>query len=470
MEFLWYDYETWGRFPKYDRPLQVAFIRTDADLNEIGDPLVLYCSPREDCLISPGAVAVNRMTPQEAQALGVCEAEFAKKIHGELTKSPNTCIVGYNAMTFDHEITRYLLYRNLADPYRWHWGNGNRRLDLIFLVSAVRLLRPDVLSEWPQKSDGRPSFKLEDLARANSIESVKPAHDALADTGNLLNLARIIKRGSPQLFEHWLKMGHKFRVKEESRDTFLYASPFIRDRGRYASILTKIGPVKENIFWSFDLSTDPVPLQKSRSLWSDQDHKQAARSIRRVKTNAAPFVRHCPLPAQTPRAEATLEAMGLSSAKIQANLKQLRTNLEPIDDYCASKEEEWAQSDHETVDADEALYSGGFWSDAQYGEMRKVVAAGGDASQWQRKFDDPRLETLVFRYRARNFPEALTAAEQDRWRGYCRGRHLKTNDEFDPVDRWEKGLRKLKKDPANASLVASLEDWHAQVKASLGID
>ena len=36
--FLWHDYETFGAVARRDRPAQFAAIRTDAELNEIGDP------------------------------------------------------------------------------------------------------------------------------------------------------------------------------------------------------------------------------------------------------------------------------------------------------------------------------------------------------------------------------------------------------------------------------------------------
>ena len=34
-------------------------------------------------------------------------------------------------------------------------------------------------------------------------------------------------------------------------------------------------------------------------------------------------------------------------------------------------------------------------------------------------FSDPRLQELLFRYRARNFPESLNAEEQAQWREHC---------------------------------------------------
>lgn len=469
MQFVWYDYETWGKYPSYDRPMQFAAIRTDSDLNQIGKEINLHCRPREDCVISPEAVAVTGKSPfHDDVKAGLSEAEFADRIHREFTRQPFTCVVGYNAMSFDHEVTRQLFYRNLRDPYKWHWAEGNARWDLIFLVSAARLLNRGALRKWPQKDDGSPSFRQGDFVDANVDEPESEAHDALNDVRDMLKLARILKRNSPNLFDHAIKMVRKEHVLEECGDCFLYVSPFIREKGRYATIMVRIGPDMQGTwFWSYDLSKDPTPLQKPFKSWSEEDHKNARKWTRRIKANEAPFVRHCPLPAESERAVATFNAMKLTSAQVEANLQQLRSNIQPIRDYCASLEARWEESDGQEVDADEALYSGGFWTWKQRAQINEVIEVGGDASRWQRDFDDARLETLVFRYRARNYPEALTLAEQERWRTYCRSRQMKVRGKSSWLERWNKQLRALKENPAKAFLVPDLEAWHAQVTADL---
>lgn len=60
---FWYDYETTGINPRSDRPLQVAGIRTDLELNEIGEPVNLYCQPSDDILPHPVACAITGITP-----------------------------------------------------------------------------------------------------------------------------------------------------------------------------------------------------------------------------------------------------------------------------------------------------------------------------------------------------------------------------------------------------------------------
>ena len=41
------------------------------------------------------------------------------------------------------------------------------------------------------------------------------------------------------------------------------------------------------------------------------------------------------------------------------------------------------------------------------------------------QFQDSRLDTMLFRYRARNYPEILTSSEQQRWQSWCQHRLMK---------------------------------------------
>lgn len=68
--FLFHDYETFGTSPSLDRPSQFAAIRTDEDLNIVGEPEVFYCRIADDYLPQPQAVMVTGITPQEANARG----------------------------------------------------------------------------------------------------------------------------------------------------------------------------------------------------------------------------------------------------------------------------------------------------------------------------------------------------------------------------------------------------------------
>ena len=80
--FLWHDYETFGANVRRDRPAQFAAIRTDAELNEIGDPLMVYCQPAPDFLPDPQSCLITGITPQECLEKGIPEHALRRRSHG----------------------------------------------------------------------------------------------------------------------------------------------------------------------------------------------------------------------------------------------------------------------------------------------------------------------------------------------------------------------------------------------------
>jgi len=53
---LWYDLETFGIDPRHDRIAQFACIRTDENLQEIDEPIKLYCKPPMDYFTLAGGM------------------------------------------------------------------------------------------------------------------------------------------------------------------------------------------------------------------------------------------------------------------------------------------------------------------------------------------------------------------------------------------------------------------------------
>lgn len=69
-------------------------------------------------------------------------------------------------------------------------------------------------------------------------------------------------------------------------------------------------------------------------------------------------------------------------------------------------------------DVDAQLYDG-FFNDSDKTKMRVVRGAGeNELADLSLDFTDPRLDTLLFLYKARQFPKSLTADEQKRWDAY----------------------------------------------------
>ena len=236
--FFWHDYETFGRVPRRDRPAQFAGVRTDAALNEIGEPVMLYCQPAPDTLPDPESCLLTGITPQHCLAQGVPEHAFADQVLAALG-TPGTVGVGYNSIRFDDEVTRHLFWRNLIDPYGREWQNGCGRWDLLDTVRCAYALRPDGL-QWPRHDDGRVSFKLEHLTQANGLAH-DAAHDALSDVRATIALARLVRDHQPRLFDFCLKLRKKDAVWQEigpvggagaGRRPFLHISGMVPGRAR----------------------------------------------------------------------------------------------------------------------------------------------------------------------------------------------------------------------------------------------
>ena len=201
--FFWHDYETFGREPRRDAPAQFAGLRTDAELREIDEPVMLHCQPPLDRLPDPESCLLTGILPQHCQAHGLPEHAFAAEVERQLAR-PGTVGVGWNTLRFDDEVTRFLFWRNLIDPYAREFQNDCGRWDLLDTVRCAWSLRPEGI-EWPLNDEGRPSFRLEHLSAANGLAH-EAAHDALSDVRATLALARLVKARKPRLWDFCLRL------------------------------------------------------------------------------------------------------------------------------------------------------------------------------------------------------------------------------------------------------------------------
>lgn len=468
--FYWHDYETWGATPRLDRAAQFAGIRTDLDFNIIGQPLMVYAQPADDFLPHPEACFVTGLTPQECREKGVPEAEFFQVIHEELSR-PGTCALGYNTLRFDDEVTRYGFYRNFIDPYAREWQNGNSRWDLIDVVRLTRALRPEGI-EWPTREDGVTSFKLEHLTAANDIAH-QGAHDALADVHATIAMARLIKQAQPKLFEFAFQNRDK-RTLAKQLDVAT-KRPVLHVSGKYPAALGHIAavvplawhPTNRNEVVVYDLRVDPEPLLsldaaavRERIFTRSEDipEGQARIPLKTVRLNRAPVV--VPMGTLTDAAREEWLMPADAEARHLAMLRDA-TGLE------AKLAEVFGERDFAACDdPDQDLY-GGFLSDGDRRLCEQVRRAGSDELAGLRPpFEAAKLQELLFRYRARNWPQTLSAPEKARWESYRRGR---VSDPAYGIDlaTYRKKLSRLAIDTglsdSQRALVDALIDWPAEI-------
>ncbi|MES2106413.1 MAG: exodeoxyribonuclease I [Pseudomonadota bacterium] len=442
--FLWHDYETFGAQARRDRPSQFAAIRTDADLNEIGEPIMLYCQPAPDFLPNPEACLITGITPQTCLQRGIPEYQFAARIEQAFSQS-GTIGVGYNTIRFDDEITRFMFWRNLIDPYAREWQNQCGRWDILDMVRTTFALRPDGIN-WPKHEDGRPSFKLEHLSAANGLVH-EAAHDALSDVRATIALARLIRQHQPKLFDFCLALHKKDRVSAEiglpARKPFLHVSGMIPvERGCITAMWPlAMHPQNKNEVIAWDLTQDPSELftldaaSIQTRMFSKADALPEGVSRLPVKTihlNKSPVV----IGNMNTLSAARAQQWGLDFAQIQhhAQLALAGPDMGAI----------WQQvfdRPAAAADVDEDLY-GGFVGNAdrrQLNELRQLSVE--QLAKARPGFQDARLTELLFRYRARNFLDSLSPEERQQWEehraarlydGYANA--LTVDDYFSQID------------------------------------
>jgi len=473
LTLYWHDYETWGADPRRDRAAQFAGVRTDAELNIIDRPLSLFCKPADDMLPQPEACLVTGLTPQQALREGVPEAEFFATVHREMGR-PGTCGVGYNSIRFDDEFTRYGLYRNFFDPYAREWRDGNSRWDIIDMVRLTHALRPEGIV-WPKKEDGSTSFRLEELTEANGITH-QAAHDALSDVHATLALARLVREQQPKLFDYLFanrgkqEVGALLNLKSQ-RPVLHVSSMYPAEKGCIAMVVPLARhPTNPNGVIVFDLAADPQPLidldvaEIQARLFTPRD--QMPEGVERIPLKTV-HLNKCPVvvPLGTLTDEAA-ERWGIDRERGMAHLARLNAAAGVAEKVAAVHGQRQFLP---VTDPDQALYAGDFFGNEDRKRIDRVRTATPEMlADLDLPFDDPRLPEMLFRYRARNWPETLSAGERERWNEYRLDR-LKSEDAGGSInlDAYRKQLARLMVDPdidsAGKRVLSELADWPSQI-------
>ena len=421
--FVWHDYETFGREPRRDRPSQFAGVRTDAELNEIDAPQMLYCQPAPDYLPDPESCLLTGITPQVCLERGLPEHAFAAAIEQQLAR-PGTVGVGYNSIRFDDEVTRFLFWRSLIDPYAREWQNECGRWDLLDVVRVTHALRPEGI-QWPKHEDGRPSFKLEHLSAANGLAH-EAAHDALSDVRATIALARLIRERQPRLWDFCLRLRSKHEVVRELAVAEKAGGPFLHVSGMYGAERGGIAvvwplaphPTNKNELIVWDLAQDPAELLTLGV--------EAIRLRMFTRTDELPEgVTRLPIKTlhinKSPIVIANLRTLSAErAAHWGIDMDQAQRHADVLRERAAGLAGLWPEVMQRPAlerdpDVDEDLYGGFVGNDDRRSLERLRVLSPEELAAKRPAFGDLRLEELLFRYRARNFQSTLTEAERQRW-------------------------------------------------------
>jgi exodeoxyribonuclease I len=424
MTFYFYDLETSGISPKSQRIMQFAGQRTDENFNPLGEPQNWLVKLTEEVLPDPDAIVLTGITPQKTIEEGYTEAEFLQLFHQHVAQ-PDTTIVGFNNIRFDDEFMRYTLWRNFYDPYSWQWADGCGRWDLLDVVRMVRALRPEGI-QWPVNDEGRPTNRLEQLTALNGLNH-EAAHDALSDVHATIAMARLLRQKQPKMVEYFLKNSNKKSLTELTVPGA--SQPFIYTSGRYSNnwqkttAVVSIAPALHGNVLVYDLRQDPHELAKL----SEDELKAAAFSrheiteivpVKAVRLNCCPAV--APLGVLDAGSQKRLNLPLTTIKKNYAALRSIPGLIERLQKLYEQVEGEWLSkfAQEATKDPDFQLYDG-FINEDDKTVMRAVRAADKDTiSKVSVIFKDQRLNKLLSRYIARNYPGRLSSEQRANWDEY----------------------------------------------------
>lgn len=418
--FFFYDLETCGLNPREDRIMQFAGIRTDMELQPIGEPYNILVALNDDTLPSPDALMVTGITPQKTVEEGYTEAQFARILTEEIF-TPDTIAVGFNNVRFDDEFVRHLLWRNFYDPYEWAWRDGRSRWDLLDVVRMTRALRPEGIA-WPVDAEGKPTNRLELITKENGIVHAS-AHDALSDVEALIDVSRLIKQKQPQLFSYLLQIRDKKAVMKlvnlEDMQPFVYTSGRFDNEWNKLTIAFPLAPAPNGNVLVYDVRYDPTDVvelsekelaAKVFASWEERKKDGFVKlPVKVLQYNRCPAV----APLGVLEAEDGWKKIGLDKETVARRIKVLSQHPEFAEKLRTiyERKREFTPS----ADAEGQLYDG-FLGD---GDRLRVEAARNADEQkladFHPEFSDERLNPLLLHYKARSFPRTLSQDEMAAW-------------------------------------------------------
>lgn len=321
MNYVFYDTETTGIDHSFDQILQFAGILTDENLQEI-DRYEVRCRLDPHVVPSAGALRVTGQTiGMITDPARISHYDMMQELRAKLLSWSPAIFLGWNTIGFDEAMLRQAFYKTLHRPYLTVL-DGNERADTMKLVQCLEAFAPDSIV-IPTRDDGRPVFKLDQLAPANGFAHAN-AHDAMADVEATIFIASLLRQNAPNAWEMLRHTASKHRVKAdlEAHPVCMYRDNFF---GRfYEAAVTRIGTGEAGAEMCLDLRNDPAALiaidEEALTRWV----KRSPKPVRSIRANKAPLI--SPAPVGLEFAGVAYEVM-LERAEYLANNAELRARL-----------------------------------------------------------------------------------------------------------------------------------------------
>ncbi len=399
--FIVYDFETTGRSSRFDQILQAGIIIYDQNLKAL-KKLNLKSRINPDIVPSIHALRVNKLKISDILSEKMSCYEMTMQMHNFLSKFQDSFFVGFNSINFDEEFFRQTLWEHFTFPYLTN-TKGNSRLDVLNFVTLVHAFRKNALNV-EKSDDGKITFRLESLAKANSFES-ENAHEAIADVETTMKLLEMLLKNNYDLFKTFINNSYpeKLENKIVDQDIFTMHNYIFNNHRIYLVKNLLKHPVYKNQMIGFDLKYDTTEIV-NYSLDELREIYRTKSFFRKIKLNKQPsildesFARNISPYSELTDHEINLKCEQLQQEKFLVNLKKI---LEKESfDYNENQSQE-IKLEEETIYSQKLNYNDSrIMNRFHYEEWDKKWS-------FAEKFKDQRLRFFAARHIYRNFPDEL---------------------------------------------------------------
>jgi exodeoxyribonuclease-1 len=241
-------------------------------------------------------------------------------------------------------------------------------------------------------------------------------------------LAKKLKAAQPKLFDYLYEMRHKKKVNElidiVNLTPLVHVSGMLGLQCSNTSWVVPMAwhPTNQNAVIMVNLAMDLTPLleltaeelrTRMYTKRDDLEPGQAPVPVKLVHLNKCPIL----APAKTLTAE-NAQRIGIDRQACLKNLALIKQQPEIREKLVElfTEGRDYAESD----DVDRQLYNG-FFTPADKAAMEIIRETSPEnLAALTLKYNDKRIEPLLFRYRARHFNLTLSENEQLRWAAHCR--------------------------------------------------
>lgn len=420
MPFIFYDTETTGTRTAFDQILQFAAIKTDDALNAL-DTFNVRCRLLGHVVPSPEALLVTGVSIRDITNCPLSHFDMVRQIRSKMAEwsEGGAIFMGWNSIRFDEPLLRQAYYQSLLPIYQTNTG-GNGRADVMKLCHAVSACAPGAIAVPLQ--NGKPSFKLGNIAAANGVV-LDNAHEALADTGATLAVARLMRDRAPALWARMIANGRKRSVEQLLRDEDVLLLSENHFGNPFNYVVAPLAPNAESSSeWAvFDLAYDPASYLDADVAEIRELIEGKVKIIRRTRTNSHPALLPFDLAPDSIRGGRQSTQVYRSRA---AAIRGHARFQEKVSRARAARREDQAVSAH----VEERIYEG-FPSDSDAACMQDFHAADwAERVSLIARLEDARSRELGERVIAAERPDVLTAARRRHWETWRRKRLFAEGD------------------------------------------